>query len=353
MRDESPRPHSRVGAGWLLLLAALGAALMVIAQPVRREQKLDAAINRGLDFILKAQDTDGGFDSFWVPPGAKADESRRTRAIFHNAWITLTLQRFAVIPPVAMAHEQGQRFLRIHRLPSGLFRYFVDEPPVISPDVDDTALAWLAIGPGDVRDRDAEARMWRALDEARRPDGTYATWLTGGAPLVGTDTTIVDPVVQANVLALLAAAGRVDPELCLWLLARADRPAQTVYYPGPGAWPLALSRAYEAGAACLEPGRAGWETLARAVLFEPEVSVIDAASAVRTLLATCTLPIPAPVQDAVQGLVDWQKRDGGWPMAVHVWSPVAKVGFGSRAQTTAIVLDALGAWQRCRDEGTH
>ena len=162
-----------------------------------------------------------------------------------NTFLTATL--VDLLAPVAPAHgledvlDKARRHLTAQIEPDGLVRYhgLPDGPGIgtlgcaITPDADDTALAWRLAPPpaGDPR----RASMLRILESYRDGRGFYRTWLAPQERYQcidpGRDPNPPDVTIQMNVLLMLAeidnAAAR---RLCLALAARVSDESLWVYY---------------------------------------------------------------------------------------------------------------------------
>lgn len=156
----------------------------------------------------------------------------------------------AATPALQAALGRARAWLRAQIEPGGLVRYHgrPDAPTIgtlgcaITPDSDDTALAW-RVAPGDDPAELAAARA--TMDRFRRPDGLYRTWLAERAAFQcldpGRDPNPADIGIQMHIHMLLA---RQDPPaaaaLCAALARSADDDSIWVYYAG--APPLVLLR---------------------------------------------------------------------------------------------------------------
>ena len=136
------------------------------------------------------------------------------------------------------AQIEGDGLVRYHGLPDGPTIGWLG--CVISPDADDTALAW-RIAPGSQPDLLRAAIA--TLDRYRTSEGLYHTWLSprGGYRCIdpGHDENPTDLVIQMHVLQLLA---RADPPaaraLCRVLSRVADEDRVWVYYSKAPAVPI-------------------------------------------------------------------------------------------------------------------
>jgi hypothetical protein len=159
-------------------------------------------------------------DGYWLTAytaSTRFDQPRPEMNVFVTAMISEALGTVAKAAGFEENMERARRHLRRQIEPGGLVRYHgrPDSPTipslgcVITPDADDTALAWRIAGPK------GDARLAGALDvlkSYRDPGGLYRTWLAPRAEYIsidpGEDPNPPDVGIQMHVLMLLA---RVDP----------------------------------------------------------------------------------------------------------------------------------------------
>ena len=213
--------------------------------------------------------------------------------------------------------------------PDGWVRFYGPAAPgVIGPDVDDTALVW-----AQRRALAGEEPPPAVLDGilgCRGPAGAFATWPD---PPADGPRVEVDPVVNANVLGLLGALGRRDASAEAAVVEALEavnegREPGGHWYPDPAALLLAAQRATRLGAlsSChprTRPTRAG------------------------SLLMQLARRTP----EDVEAVLAARDEDGVWPWTAafiggeHNAFPggevLARPEFGSRALTTALVVEAL------------
>ena len=175
-------------------------------------QTLPERARQAASFIASHQDVEG----YWLTSYTKAPKYQRSRlemTTFTNAIL------IDLLTPVAkQAHLEGnmtsaRRFLTAQIEDGGLVRYHgrPDSPFIgtlgcaITPDADDTALAW-RIAPA--LDRSQLARALETLRSYRTPEGLYRTWLS---PMEryqcldpGANPNPVDAGIQMHVFLLLA-----------------------------------------------------------------------------------------------------------------------------------------------------
>ncbi|MBO9513044.1 MAG: hypothetical protein J7549_02920 [Variovorax sp.] len=182
--------------------------------------------------------------------GTDYDKPQRELNTYLNAVMLDVAGPVGGDPPLATALAKARAYLAGQIEPDGLVRYHgrPDAPTIgvlgcaITPDSDDTALAW-RLAPAS--DRSLLPRAIATLQRFRRPDGLYRTWLAERDHYQcldpGRDPNPADLVIQMHILMLLA---QEDPPaaaaLCRALAARASDDGLWVYYAG--APPMAILR---------------------------------------------------------------------------------------------------------------
>lgn len=167
-------------------------------------------------------------------------EPKTEMNVFLNAIMLDALNPIAGRFGLATSLEQAKTFLSKQIEPDGLVRFhgLPDAPTIgrlgcaITPDSDDTALAW-RLAP--VPDGTALSRALATLSEYRRADGLYRTWLAPRADYrcidPGADPNPADIGIQMHLGMFLRD---VDPaaaaSLCRALQAKANSEALWVYY---------------------------------------------------------------------------------------------------------------------------
>ena len=159
----------------------------------------------------------------------------------------LTAMLVDLMTPVAKRHgledvvDKARRHLAAQIEPGGLVRYhgLPDGPGIgtlgcaITPDADDTALAW-RIAPPPAQDP-RRAPMLRVLKSYRDPRGFYRTWLAPQERYQclnpGRDPNPPDVTIQMHVLMMLAETDRAAAQsLCKALAGRVSDESLWVYY---------------------------------------------------------------------------------------------------------------------------
>src|SRR5262249_37905648 len=128
-------------------------------------------------------------------------------------------------------------------------------PKAISPDVDDTSLAWSALK------RHGQSIPPETLNAVRgnmSAKGALNTWIGNQSSFVAIDTRELDWVVNSNALVLFGSAGETLQPVCKFVLQCMDNGCfrhGSPYYESPVAFTYAFSRAYaDGGAKCLGEG---------------------------------------------------------------------------------------------------
>ncbi|MGB0592277.1 MAG: hypothetical protein ACPGU1_21545 [Myxococcota bacterium] len=282
---------------------------------------LQDALARGLDWL----------DDLGGPPGLEARaegqsiecEAPYAVALVSSAW------RYAAV--LRRPQAPIDDWLASCCDADGMVRFFGPHSAVIGPDLDDTALVW------------AERRAltgWSppkevttATQASQLPDGAFNTW---PSPPESGPALEVDAVVNANIVAMLAADGQTAPSAITWVqraLSRIGTPSPPVcpYYPDLAMLALCALRA---------------EGLGAPMFSYPSPEAFDGSShlgqVTRSLLGD---------EGATAALLAEQEEDGSWP-----WAPLFIGGeenqfpdgrhlrrpwYGGRAASTALAVWAL------------
>ena len=162
---------------------------------------------------------------------------------------------------------------------------------------------------------------------------------------------LVDPIVNAEILAYAARYGKQPAAVCAYLaeVARGElAPGYSRYMDSPYYFIQVLSRAYADGARCLEPARQGLE----ARLLEEQRPDGSWGDAMDTALAASSLMHfgyeGRALDRAVGALLSQQQPDGSWPRALWRLLRGHPFWFGSTEVTTGIALEAMDCYLRQR-----
>jgi hypothetical protein len=278
---------------------------LVVREPLDLSRNLGAAFEVAAARVREHQQPPG----FWLTAHTSKLRYENPQAEMNTYLTALLIDLLDPLPAAsgfsdslarARAHLTGQieaaGLVRYHGLPDG--------PGIgslgcaITPDADDTALAWRIAPP---RDRRRLTSALATLRRFRMDDGLYRTWLAPRAAYQcldpGNDPNPADFTIQMHVLLMLAAeqpaAGRA---LCNALRAAVDQDRVWVYYAKAPLVPM-LRRPDVARAGCtLElpesrmrttvPGQEIWVSVIRLLTrgLTPASSPADAEEA-RSLLA--------------------------------------------------------------------
>lgn len=204
-----------------------------------RDRELAAAARHAAAALTKSQDRLG----YWLTAYSAATQftpGHREMDVFTNALLIDVIEPMAEATGLAGVVERAREFLSSQIESTGLVRYHgrPDMPTigvmgcVITPDADDTALAW-RVAPSDRLDLRALALA--TLKQFRTPDGLYQTWLATRDRYAcidpGKDPNPADIGIQLHVYLMLAQA---DPPsaraLCEALQKRSRDESLWVYY---------------------------------------------------------------------------------------------------------------------------
>lgn len=339
-------PRSAIGilAGAAVVLIAATALAWWLRPGPRLDERAAAGHARGIQFLLASQAEAGHFPTYYWPIGDTA-KATPVHSVFTTAQIL-----YAIAVGTDEVSRRVQRraidYLISQREPPGIWRYYgKDKPDLLSPDVDDTAVAWAGLIRHGHR---VTPEALAALEASRDPRGRFNVWIGDPSTWVGIDNTEVDMVVNVNGLLLFALAGKPLDEVCRAVVAHATSGAfsrGTVYYPSPLAFAYTVSRVHaDAAAPCVADAIPIVRT---SVLTSQRADGtwgddLETAHAVLTLLNSGARG--EAVDRGIEALLARQSADGGWAMAPAYRAAVLPLHYGSRPLTTAIVLDALARY---------
>jgi hypothetical protein len=326
-------------------VVALATFLLWISSPGRDRPRgrLFAAYARSLVFLGASQQADGGFPTYvWYTndPG----KTMPVTTVFTASQVLYSLAQGQPGPTKGL-RERTIAYLLQQREPPGVWRYYVRDGARISPDVDDTAMAWAALK---LNGHHVPPEALAALRASRSDSGLFNTWIGDPASWVGIDSRDVDLVVNLNALLLFALADQRVDEVCREAVADARAGTfgrRSVYYPSPLAFTHAFTRAYgDGGAACLG-----------AALPEVLAFVLDAqrpdggwGDDLETALGVLTLLDGGyrgrALDRGIRVIITRQAADGGWALAPAYRGATLPVRYGSRSLTTALCLEALAKY---------
>jgi hypothetical protein len=313
--------------------------------------RANAAIDAGVSFLARTQLPDGELPTMrW--PRASPDAARRDRTVFGTALAVVSIAGIHDAGPIVAraADSIASQTLRF-----GIWKYSPDYGGGFPPDLDDTAMASLALRragrpvPDNThaflanRNRDGlfftwlsprlrwlrDPRMWLiAAARWRHPFVHYRAFRVAGAREHD-----LDAVVNANVLYYLGRTAATEPVIPFLLRVLRDGAETTCdkWYDSPLAVWYFLSRALR---------HAGVD--ARVLLLE-RLQSRPAATPLEHAFAACVLlDCDAPADAHIATIVETQLDGGGWPGAAvygDEWD-----ARGSESLTTAFCLEALSRW---------
>ena len=212
------------------------------------------AIQNGLDFVAASQTATGGFvTECWHVDAPQ--QKTPVDALFTASQILYSLSFCRDSASARGTEERAAKYLVTQRESPGVWHYYGSGTDIkISPDVDDTSVAWAALHRLEIPIPPAALD---AVRSSRDKNGLFTTWVGSPSGWVNIDSRDIDTVVNINALLLFGLAHEdVDP-VCRYVRAEIDNnhfQRGTVYYRSPLMFTHAFSRAYREGnVACLGP----------------------------------------------------------------------------------------------------
>jgi hypothetical protein len=312
---------------------------------MRKYLDVDAAIERGLAFLAKEQETDGSFISF---SSASVYPFRRVRSwqtVFVPALMLISLASLDG-PEALDIRKKLAKFLLDQKHSNWSFNYWARSAPEYANqpypnDLDDTfcALAGLYLHDPSLVNSPALAKIVKLLLATETAvGGPYRTWLVSAdSQTVWLD---VDIAVNSNIAYFLSLASNRLPRLdSLIGQAIADDSFSSPYYPSEYAFLYYFGRAYEG------PHK---HQLLRKTRRAHKIAQTDLDRAL-CLSVRLRLGETQNLSGVTSELLGGQRRDGSWPAAVFYADPVknGKLYYnGASALTTAFVLEALQMYKQ-------
>lgn len=332
--------------------------------------RVTEALERARRFLARAQ----------LPSGELPVEATLYSAAGHPERTTLDSSPFATAfaalglcvddaPETRMVLARAATFVESQREWPGVWRFWGRGSP-LPPDLDSTSVCRTLLAHHD--------RPQRSIDwlYRRNRDGTgrFRTWLTPGnirtlhpvywllmirelrpsrCYLVFRRTAAHrrdrDVVVNANIVTLLGDVPETHGAIA-WILETIRAGAEEQrdkWYHAREALYLAIGRAYARGARRF--GEVA-ETVAERVAERSTVQGEIPGDALRTAMGAAALLYFGRRDQAARAiawLAESQESDGGWPAApLHHGGPSRQSSWGSRAVTTALVIEALALYER-------
>lgn len=311
---------------------------------MQKQAKLNAAIDKGLAYLARQQQADGGFISF---SSANMQPFRRIRSwqtTFVPA-LMLTALAGTDTPPAGKVRGGLAQFLLGQKSPNGSFNYWSKQAPEYTDmpypdDLDDTfcALAGLFLHDQKLISQEMLAQAIKLLLATEtQTGGPYRTWLVPpNSEKIWLD---VDVAVNSNIAYFLSLVSDGVPNLDRFMEeAIANNAFRSPYYPTIYPFLYYFARAYRG---------AHRPRLLKKIqkLHTPKLSALDTALCISARLR---LEDTAPMTPFIEQLLAEQRRDGSWPAAAFYADPEIKGKLyynGAAALTTAMVIEALSLYK--------
>lgn len=303
------------------------------------------AIQNGLDFVAASQTSPGGFvtDCWHVDA---PEQKTPVDAVFTASQVLYSLSFSPNSTSARGTEERAAKYLAAQRESPGVWHYYGTGTPLrISPDVDDTSVAWAALQRLNVPIPPAALDAIRA---SRNENGLFTTWVGPSSSWVNIDSRDIDTVVNINALLLFGLVHEnVDP-VCKYVLAQIENDnfrRGTVYYRSPLMFAQAFSRAYREGnVKCLESGVGKLRDTILS-MQNPDGSWGDDLETAFGALTLLNFDYRGdPLDRAIKVLLARQSADGGWALAPAYRGAVQPLNYGARALTTAVVIEVLAKY---------
>jgi hypothetical protein len=328
-----------------LAASMLAAGLPICGCPASSndfQARCNQAKNKGIDFLAANQQETGGFPSQWWRTTDPV-EKRMVATPFTVSQVLYSLTFCADNPTAGAVSKRAVNYLLAQMEPPGVLRYF-GKTGLVSPDVDDTAMAWAALKrTGHPIAREA----LEAVRASRNKEGLFNTWIGDPSTWTRVDSREIDAVVNLNALLIFGSTHESFGDVCNYLLTQADGEAfrrGTVYY-SPMMFAYAFSRAYADGqVSCLQK--------AVPQIRDATVSLQQSDGGwgddLETALGALTLlnlsDSSQSVQRGMQTVLARQTPDGGWALTPAYSGDSGRLRYGSRAMTSALCVEALAKY---------
>jgi prenyltransferase/squalene oxidase-like repeat protein len=303
------------------------------------------AIQNGLDFVAASQTSTGGF----VTDCWHMDAPEQKTPVDAVFTVSQVLYSLSFCRDSASAHgteESAAKYLAAQRESPGIWHYYGTGTDIkISPDVDDTSVAWAALQRLEVP---VPPAALDAIRVSRNENGLFTTWVGPPSGWVNVDSRDIDTVVNINALLVFGLAHENVDAVCKYVLAQIDNDnfrRGTIYYRSPLMFAHAFSRAYREGnVKCLEAG-VGKVRDTVLSLQSPDGSWGNDLETAFGALALLNLDYRGEaLTRAIKAILARQAADGGWDLAPAYRGAVQPLNYGSRALTTAVAIEALAKY---------
>jgi hypothetical protein len=326
-------------------------ALVIVLLSVERScaGELEAACaeaeKKGVAFLAATQHANGVFTTHeWrtLDPTRK----RTVDTPFTASQVLYSLTFCAENATARAVSGRAAAYLVAQREGPGVWRY-QGRNGWISPDVDDTSMAWIALKR---YGQSIPPEALGALRESRNEARLFNTWIGHPSTWKGIDSRNIDAVVNLNALLFFGLNRENFDEVCRYIIAQAESDKfrhGSPYYPSPLAFTHAFSRAYvEGSVSCLEKG----VPKIRAAVLELQQKDGGWGDDFETAVGLLTLlnlgEQGEAVERAMKGVVARQMSDGGWALAPAYSGAVGRWRYGSRAVNTALLVEALAKYRQ-------
>ena len=248
-------------------------------------------------------------------------------------------------PTARAVSERAAGYLVENREAPGVWRY-QGKNGWISPDVDDTSMAWVALKR---HGQSIPSEALGALRDSRNRARLFNTWIGDPSTWKGIDSRNIDAVVNLNALLFFGLNRENFDEVCRYVITQAesDKFRQgSPYYPSPLAFTHAFSRAYaEGGVSCLEKAVPKIRAAALELQQKDGGWGDDFETAVGLLTLLNLGEKGEGVERALKVVVARQMSDGGWALAPAYSGAVGRWRYGSRSVNTALFVEALAKYR--------
>jgi Prenyltransferase and squalene oxidase repeat len=305
------------------------------------------AIQNGLDFVAASQTPTGGFvtDSWRVD---NPKEIEPVDATFTASQILFSLSFCTDSATARGTCNRAVAYLLAQQQPGGLFSYYGKATAkAISPDVDDTSLAWASLKRyGQSIPRETLSAVRANMNDA----GVLNTWIGGRSTLVAVDTGELDAVVNSNALLMFGSVGETIDSVCKFVLAQAESEQfrnGSPYYESPVAFTYAFSRAYtDGGARCLGVA-AGKIRAAILSLQKPDGGWGDDLETAEGVITLLNIGYRGDELDrGIRAILARQSPEGGWALTTVYRGIGVPMRYGARSITTAACIEALTKYSK-------
>lgn len=305
------------------------------------------AEKEGIEFLAANQKDSGGFDTYeWRE--LYPDKKRIINSPFAVSQISLSLTACGNDPVARRIRERAAAYLIEEKNEPGIWRH-QGKRDRVPPDVEDTALAWLALKRmGETIPPEPVAIVRASRNEA----GLFNTWIGERSTWAHIDSVDIDNVININTLWFLQENGEKMDNVCDYvskLVENGEFQRGSLYYPSPWAFTYALSRARAGNVQCLDKAA----SKIREITLSHQQGDGGWGDDYETALALLTLlnlkEKGDRVERAIKFLVSRQDSDGGWKSyAIYTGAPRMGAGrfvYGSRPYVTALCVEALAKYR--------